>query len=240
MHSHRHRYAMAALVYVLAFGYILLRWDIIPDPVPVHINAAGQADGFKPKTMLSTTLPMVIGIAVSVVLPLCLPPKSLARQTANVVSNDALPFSETAAKRVEKLCDSSADVMSKMVLALSILFAIMNITLVVPDVNLLSWLDIVLWLAFLAYVVVVGFHATRSKTGIKPDADEETRNHHLRYQGGMGTYRAPNDPMAAAVLPSNPGKIAVNTAHAPGKRYVWRVALGIIATAVTCVVLPFI
>ena len=55
----------------------------------------------------------------------------------------------------------------------------------------------------------------------------------------MGTYSAPNDPMVAAVLPSNPGKIAVNTAHAPGKRYVRRLVLALVATIGVCVALPF-
>lgn len=240
MRPNHRRYAAAALIYAAAFAYILLRWDAIPDPVPVHINAAGEADGFKPKTFINATVLLVIGIVMSLAMPLCVPPRSLARQTVDVPAADALPVSETAARRVEELCDASATVMSRIVLALAALFAILNISMMVPDVNLPFWLEIVLWVAFLVYVVAVALRISRSNDGNAPDTEEETRNHQLRYAGGMGTYSAPNDPMVAAVLPSNPGKIAVNTAHAPGKRYLWRVAASIIAMAVTCIVLPFL
>lgn len=240
MPAHYRRYALAALIYAAGFAYILLRWDAIPDPVTVHIGPTGEADGFAPKTLLSTTLVMIIGIAVTLILPLFLPPGSLARHTVEVPAEGALPFSETAARRVEKLCDASADVVSKIILAMAALFAVMNIAMVVPDVSLPFWLEIVLWIGFIIYVVVIGMRVTSAKHGIEPDADEQARNEQLRYQGGMGTYSAPNDPMVAAVLPSNPGKIAVNTAHAPGKRYVRRVVVGIALIPVVCVALPFV
>ena len=239
MPAHYRRYALAALIYAAGFAYILLRWDAIPDPVTVHIGPTGEADGFAPKTLLSTTLVMIIGIAVTLILPLFLPPRSLARHTVDVPADGALPFSETVARRVEKLCDASADVVSKIILAMATLFAVMNIAMVVPDVSLPFWLEIVLWIGFIIYVVVIGMRVTSKKDGIEPDADEQARNEQLRYQGGMGTYSAPNDPMVAAALPSNPGKIAVNTAHAPGKRYLRRVVVGIALIPVVCVALSF-
>ena len=240
MSSHYRRYAAAALIYAAGFAYILLRWETIPDPVTVHIGPTGEADGFAPKTLLSTTAGMIIGIVVSVVMPLFLPPRSLARRTVDVPAEDALPFSETVARRVEKLCDATADLVSKMILALAAVLTVTNISMVVPDVAIPFWLDIALWAGFIIYVVVIGMRVTSKKDGTEPDAEEQSRNERLRYQGGMGTYSAPNDPMVAAVLPSNPGKIAVNTAHAPGKRYVRRVVVGIALTLVMCVALPFV
>ena len=228
MSSHYRRYAAAALIYAAGFAYILLRWDAIPDPVTVHVGPTGEADSFAPKTLLSATLPMIIGIAVTLMMPLFLPPRSLARNTVDVPAEDALPYSETAARRVEKLCDASADVISKMILAMAALFAVMNISMVVPDVAIPFWLGIALLIGFTVYVVVIAVRMTNAKDGIEPDADEQARNERLRYQGGMGTYSAPNDPMLAAVLPSNPGKIAVNTAHAPGKQYLRRVVVGVV------------
>ena len=228
MASNYRRYGLAALIYATGFAYVLLRWDAIPDPVPIHVGPTGEADGFAPKTLLSTTLPMIIGIAVTLMMPLFLPPRSLARNTVDVPAEDALPYSETAAQRVEKLCDASADVISKIILAMAALFAVMNISMVVPDVKLPFWLEIVLWIGFTVYVVVIAVRMTSAKDGIEPDAEEQVRNENLRYQGGMGTYSAPNDPMAVAVLPSNPGKIAVNTAHAPGKQYLRRVVVSVV------------
>lgn len=239
MPSHYRRYAATGLIYAAGFAYILLRWDAIPDPVPIHIGPTGEADGFAPKTLLSTTLVMIIGVVLSAVMPLFLPPGSLARHTVEVPTEGALPFSETAARRVEKLCDASADVVSKVLLAMAALFAVMNIAMVVPDVSLPFWLEIVLWIGFIVYVVAIGMRVSSKKDGIEPDADEQARNEQLRYQGGMGTYSAPNDPMLAAVLPSNQGKIAVNTAHAPGKRYVRRVVVGIALIPTVCVALSF-
>lgn len=228
MSSHYRRYAAAALIYAAGFAYILLRWDAIPDPVTVHVGPTGEADSFAPKTLLSTTLPMIIGIAVTLMMPLFLPPRSLARNTVDVPAEDALPYSETAARRVEKLCDASADVVSKIILSLAALLTVTNIGMVVPDVAIPFWLGIALLIGFTVYVVVVALRMTNAKDGIEPDADEQARNERLRYQGGMGTYSAPNDPMLAAVLPSNPGKIAVNTAHAPGKQYLRRVVVGVV------------
>ena len=240
MPAHYRRYVFAALIYAAGFAYILLRWDAIPDPVTIHIGPTGEADGFAPKTLLSTTALIIIGFVVSAVMPLLLPPRAFARRTVDVPAEGALPFSETAALRVEKLCDASADMVSKMILAIATLFAVINITMVVPDVNLPIWLDIALWVGFIVYVVAMGMRMTSAKDGIEPDAEEQARNEQLRYQGGMGTYTAPNDPMLAAVLPSNRGKIAVNTAHAPGKRYLRRMILGVVATIGVCVVLPFV
>ncbi|MDN8604933.1 DUF1648 domain-containing protein [Corynebacterium ureicelerivorans] len=238
MPSHYRRFALAALIYAAGFAYILLRWDTIPDPVPVHIGPTGEADGFAPKTLLSTTLLLIIGVVLSVAIPLWLPPRALARHTVDVPVEDALPFSETAAQRMERLCDASADVVSKIILAMAALFAVMNIAMVVPDVSLPFWLETALWVGFIVYVVVIAVRLSSAKDGIEPDADEQARNQQLRYQGGMGTYSAPSDPMVAAVLPSNPDKIAVNTAHAPGKRYLRRVAIGVVVTVVVCVALP--
>ena len=228
MASNYRRYGLAALIYATGFAYVLLRWDAIPDPVPIHVGPTGEADSFAPKTLLSTTLLMIVGAVLSAVMPLFLPPRSLARHTVEVPAEGALPVSETAARRVEKLCDASADVISKMILAMAALFAVMNISMVVPDVKLPFWLEIVLWIGFTVYVVVIAVRMTSAKDGIEPDAEEQVRNENLRYQGGMGTYTAPNDPMVAAVLPSNPGKIAVNTAHAPGKQYLRRVIVSVV------------
>ena len=161
-------------------------------------------------------------------MPLFLPPRSLARNTVDVPAEDALPVSETAARRVEKLCDASADVVSKIILSLAALLTVTNIGMVVPDVAIPFWLGIALLIGFTVYVVVIAVRMTSAKDGIEPDADEQVRNAQLRYQGGMGTYTAPNDPMVAAVLPSNPGKIAVNTAHAPGKQYLRRVVVSVV------------
>ena len=240
MPSRYRRYGLATLIYAAGFAYVLLRWDAIPDPVPVHVGPTGEADGFSPKTLFSTTAPMIIGIVVSVVMPLLVPPRTLARRTVVVPAEGALPFSETAARRVEKLCDATADLVSKIILALAALLTVTNIGMVVPDVAIPFWLEIALLIGFTVYVVVVALRMTNAKDGIEPDADEQVRNAQLRYQGGMGTYTAPNDPMVAAVLPSNPGKLAVNTAHALGKRYVRRVVVGIALTLVVCVALPFV
>lgn len=228
MASNYRRYGLAALIYAAGFAYILLGWDVIPDPVTVHVGPTGEADSFAPKTLLSTTLLMIVGVVLSAVMPLFLPPRSLARHTVEVPAEGALPVSETAARRVEKLCDASADVISKMILAMAALFAVMNISMVVPEMKLPFWLEIVLWIGFTVYVVVIAVRMTSAKDGIEPDAEEQVRNENLRYQGGMGTYSAPNDPMAVAVLPSNPGKIAVNTAHAPGKQYLRRIIGGVV------------
>lgn len=235
MPSHFRRYAAAALLYAAALAYILLRWEAIPDPVPVHVDITGTADGFKPKTLLNVAVALLVGAIMSVVMALCVPPRALTRRTVEVTDADPLPFSATAAKRVEALRDATADLVSKLVLATAALLSVLNITMVAPDVPMPLWAGIALVVAFTVYAVVASSRLTQKGDSLAPDAEEQRRNDLLRYHGGMGTYSEPRDPMAAAVLPSSPDKIAINTAHAPGRRYLWVMALAIVGATMACV-----
>ena len=42
----------------------LLVWDMVPDPMPIHWNAAGQADGFAGKTFALLFVP-IFGAAMA-------------------------------------------------------------------------------------------------------------------------------------------------------------------------------
>lgn len=235
MPSHHRRYVAAALLYAAALAYILLRWEAIPDPVPVHVDITGTADGFKPKTLLNVAVLLLVGAIMSVGMALCVPPQALAHRKVEVTDADPLPFSATAAKRVEVLRDATAELVSKLVLAMAALFSVLNITMVVPDVPVPFWAEIALVVAFTVYAVVASIRLAKKGDNLVPDAEEQRRNELLRYQGGMGTYSEPKDQMAATVLPSAPGKIAINTAHAPGRRYLWVMALAIVGATAACV-----
>lgn len=235
MPAHHRRYAAAALLYAAALAYVLLHWEAIPDPVPVHVDITGTADGFKPKTLMNVAVALLVGAIMSVAAALCVPPRALTRRTVEVTDADPLPFSATAAKRVEALRDATADLVSKLVLAMAGLLSVLNISIVVPDVPMPFWADIALVVAFTVYAVVASIRLAKRGDSLAPDAEEQRRNDLLRYQGGMGTYSEPKDPMAAAVLPSSPDKIAINTAHAPGRRYLWVVALAIVGATAACV-----
>ena len=47
---------------------------------------------------------------------------------------------------------------------------------------------------------------------------------------GLGTYSEPKDPMPACVLPSDPSRIQLNSAHPAGKRALQRVATGVVGS----------
>ena len=53
----------------------------------------------------------------------------------------------------------------------------------------------------------------------------------------MGVYNEPTDPMCMAVFPTNPSKLQINTAHEPGRRYLWRMGIALTASIAFCVLI---
>lgn len=92
-------YTATAIIYIAVLAYVLLRWDAIPDPVPMHIGPSGEVDNWAPKTLLSVAAVTLIGIVVSVGVALTLPSISVARIGYDQPTAGELPFSETAARR---------------------------------------------------------------------------------------------------------------------------------------------
>ena len=74
----RQYYVATAVVCALTLVYMLLRWDSVPDPIPVHFDGSGNPDRFEPKSFLNATVLVWIGVVFAIALPLCVPPVSLA------------------------------------------------------------------------------------------------------------------------------------------------------------------
>lgn len=231
----RRLYLATIGVYVVMFAYTLFKWDSIPDPVPMHVGVSGEVDNWAPKTFLSVTGVLWIGAAVSAAVALLVPRSSLARATrpnAADTNADALPFSETAARRAELLIGETHRFAAELLLLTAVVMALGQLMLAIPDVRVPMWAFGIALALCTAWAVrrSVQFNRQAKRDIGALDAQEQTRIEALKHKAGAGVYSEPRDPMAVAVLPSEPGKLQINSAHPEGRRQLTRIATGIVAT----------
>ena len=237
----RHYYVATAIVCALTLAYMLLRWDSVPDPIPVHFDVSGNPDRFEPKSFFNATALVWIGVVFAIALPWCVPPISLARKTAQVPAESALPFSEATAQRAELLAEKTATFIAQTVLTMTACLCLTAVCTVVPDIPFSGFLLVSAWVGFTVFVMVQGVRLTltsrKDVKAIPTDQDEQVRNEALRFAGDMGVYKEPKDPMCMAVFPTNPSKLQINTAHEPGRRYLWRMGIALAASIAFCVLI---
>ncbi len=240
----RRLYIATALIYAAMFAYTLLRWDSIPDPVSVHIGVGGEVDGIAPKTFLSTMAVVLIGAAISLGTALIMPAANLTRATnPDTQITPQLPFSETAAQRAELLIDKTQLFVAQLILGTALLLSLVHLRLVFPDVPVPFPVFIAAMLAYIAWAIwsSIRLHrqAKQDHERIQEDAEEQQRITALSMKAGAGIYSEPSDPMAVAVLPSEPGKLQFNSAHPAGKRQLIRSGIGIVGAIAIPIVIGF-
>ncbi|MBE6481484.1 MAG: DUF1648 domain-containing protein [Actinomyces ruminicola] len=64
-------YVVSALLLLVAAVFVLLRYDTLPDPLPIHWGADGAVDGWARRSPLQVLLPAVIGLGLVAVVALC-------------------------------------------------------------------------------------------------------------------------------------------------------------------------
>lgn len=227
----RDAYTATALIYAAALAYVLLRWDAIPDPVATHIGISGEPDAWRPKTFWSVTAVTWIGVAVSLAIALCMPPVTLADARREVPPTSTIPYSASAARRTQVLTEQTNEMLGFVLVATAVLLAMLQVMIVFPE-QIPFWLFGVLFVAYMAAVIWVTARLLRRskqlQTEIAADTDEQRRIALLNLKvSGMGTYREPEDPMAACVLPTAPDKVQINTAHPLAKGSLVRLAAGV-------------
>ncbi len=244
---HRQLLAATMVIYLAVLAYLILRWDAIPDPVPMHIGFDGTVDHWAPKSFLSVTAPTWIGVAISTGIALVTTPSDLARQVQQVQSvpgESSLPLSESAARRYEAVAASTAELIGWIIFTAAVLMAASQITLIFPET-----LPFGLWLVLFAVFLLVNIAYTvyhhrvtkRLNQSLPADEAERIRTEHLnRMVSGLGTYSEPKDPMPACVLPSDPSRIQLNSAHPAGKRALLRLAAGVVGAIVAPIAIALI
>ena len=236
----RQYYVATAIVCALTLVYMLLRWDSVPDPIPVHFDVSGNPDRFEPKSFFNATALVWIGVVFAIALPLCVPPVSLARKAVSVSAESGIPFSEATAQRAELLTEKTTMFVAQTVFAMTVCLCLSAVGTVVPDIPFSGILLVAAWVGFFLFVMVAGIltlSVRRSLKAIPTDQDEQVRNEALRFAGGMGVYKEPKDPMCMAVFSMNPSKLQINTAHEPGRRYLWRMGIALAASIAFCVLI---
>jgi|GEM_PF-1408017 len=58
-------YLACIAVIVATLGFIWLNWHAVPDPMPTHFNASGQADGFSEKSFPAVIAHVAVGPAIT-------------------------------------------------------------------------------------------------------------------------------------------------------------------------------
>ncbi|WP_078056751.1 DUF1648 domain-containing protein [Corynebacterium bouchesdurhonense] len=238
--SMRRAIAVSAGIYFAALAYLGLRWGSIPDPMPVHVGPGGKVDNWAPKTWLSVGGAIWVGVVVCAVMALCTPRLSLVSARREVAEPDALPYSNTAAARAELLISMTIRFMGHLLVATTVLLVATQLTLALShQVPIAVW--VVAFAAYLALSVVASIRISkRAKTSwdtLPPDAEEQVRVERLKNKAGMGVYSEERDPMAVAVLPAEPGKVQINSAHPAGKRTLRNIMCAIVGSLAATVAL---
>ena len=233
----RQYYVATAVVCALTLVYMLLRWDSVPDPIPVHFDGSGNPDRFEPKSFFNATALVWIGVVFAIALP----PISLARKTMDVPAESALPFSEATAQRAELLTGKTSTFIAQTVLTMTACVCLTAVCTVIPDIPFSGFLLVAAWIAFTVFVMIQGVRLTltspKAVQSIPADHEEQVRNEALRFAGSMGIYNEPTDPMCMAVFSTNSSKLQINTAHEPGRRYLWRMGIALSASIAFCVLI---
>lgn len=234
----RRLFLATAAVYVATIAYTLLMWDAIPDTVTTHVGVNGVADGFAPKTVLATLVVPLIGIAVSVGTAIMVPPPSLARANSranspanNQTTNETLPFSQTATLRAELLTTKTQRMVAELLLFTSVVLSLAHLSMVFERPRVPFWVFIAALGLYLVWAVWRSVSLNRETKAdmerLQPDEAEQERIDVLKYKAGLGVYNEPRDPMAVAVLPSEPSKLQINSAHPAGKRQLIMMGIGL-------------
>lgn len=237
---------VAGAIYLAVLAYIALRWDAIPNPVPMHIGPGGEVDQWSEKTVLSVTAVTWIGVIITAAIALCAPSESLAtaRREPNLQNGgDALPYSESASTRAQQLIGLTGAFLGGLLVATSVLLALTQVMLVFPGTvpPTLWWVVFGLYMGYgVVASVSLARKARQSWDGFTADADEMIRVEQLKRIASMGIYTEERDQMAVAVLPDEPGKLQINAAHPAGRRLLRRIGLSIGGSIVLVIVLAVV
>ncbi|MDK8897349.1 DUF1648 domain-containing protein [Corynebacterium sp. MSK004] len=201
----RQYYVATAVVCALTLVYMLLRWDSVPDPIPVHFDGSGNPDRFEPKSFLNATVLVWIGVVFAIALPLCVPPISLARKTMDVPAESALPFSEATAQRAELLTGKTSTFIAQTVLTMTACVCLTAVCTVIPDIPFSGFLLVAAWIAFTVFVMIQGVRLTltsaKAVKAIPTDHEEQVRNEALRLPATWASTTSPPTPCAWQSFP---------------------------------------
>lgn len=237
---HMRRFLLISVgIYLATFAYLLLRWDSIPEPVPIHIGPSG-VDAWADKTWLSVGGALWIGLAISAMMAACALPADVATRRREVPEADALPYSETAAQRVTALLNKTNDFLGHMAVGTALVLASAQLMMCFPRL-----MPTPLWIAGIVVYCMYAIAASiriMGKSGssweqLPPDEQEQKRVERLKLKASMGFYKEPLDQMPVSIMPAEPGKIQINTAHPVGKRLMRRIMWAIVACLIVIVVL---
>ena len=223
------------VVLIVGMIALLVNYDAIPDPVPVHFDASGTADRWEPKTIRTVlALPLVGLVIVAFMHAITAPMNAAAKPAATTPVQDeerslTVPFSEALADRIGYLVARLRSGMGILSLVLAVGVTSSALTSMFPALSGWTWVTFVFLLvgvlgASLTMVVQLMRALDKAKK-LYPDDEALKERKALRLDRRDDLYRAsffynnPGDPHQVVFSRQGESNIDFNYAHAPGRRF---------------------
>ena len=215
----RHIYIASLLVSLAAFVFIMLRFDQIPDQVPMQTGFDGTVNRTDLKSVKSATFGVWFAALLTFVLWVSVPKAPFAYRRMPVPDSSDIPFSQTAADKTARFLASQDRALAWMALAVAVSSAFLQITMSLPAFRVPEGVGIVVFIVAIGAAMVNLFRSMLQWQNVlaemPTDEDEVEREKHFGYGSAMGVYKEPNDPMVMQISPFNNANVEMNWAHKP-------------------------
>ncbi|GAB3085882.1 DUF1648 domain-containing protein [Corynebacterium aquatimens] len=227
--STRKIYAIAVGVVLATLVFILVNYDQIPDPIPVHFDSDGNVNRTTPKNFFAATNGVWFALGLVAVFYTALPTPRMARIRMDVPADSDIPFSDTASDKAATLLAKTGKAMAWTALGAAVTLCLLEITTTIPAFS--AWTPVAIALIIIGSILCVAlffriaFTWSKELAEMPTDEAEKIRAKHFKYGSGMGFYKEPNDPMVMMLASGGEAKVDLNFAHAPVRR--WALTMGV-------------
>ncbi|WP_180272233.1 DUF1648 domain-containing protein [Actinomyces ruminis] len=226
-------YVVSVLLLLVAAVFVLLRYDALPDPLPIHWGADGTVDGWARRSPLQVLLPAVIGLGLIVLVALCA--RIIHRRLLRTTPVDGDRGRARRLTTTQALLITRA--MGPLALATSASFAgILVLPLMKPPTAARWWLAVtvavtcllILWI--IADLIRLSRRFTRRLTPIDADSPDDD----ALWLGGL-FYINRADP--SLLVPKRAGVgVDLNYGHPVGRALAVFILIGLIVAIGVCIV----
>lgn len=224
------------VVLIVGMIALLVNYDAIPDPVPVHFDASGTADRWEPKTIRTVLALPLVGLVIVAFMHAITAPMQAATTPAKTLNpaadeqrSPSVPFSEALADRLGFVITRLRSGMGILSIMLAVGMTAGALTSMFPALSDWTWLAIAILLvgvlgASLTMVVQLLMAMDKAKK-LYPDDEALTQRRALKLDRRDDLYRAsffynnPGDPHQVVFSRQGESNIDFNYAHAPGRRF---------------------
>ena len=229
-------YSAALVVALLTFAVVVLRYDAVPEQIPVHVGPDGEVDRWVPKSLPAATFGAWYSLLLLVLLRFAAPHPHIAYRRLPVSPTSPIPFSQTAADKAAALLRITQLSLAWIALSIVVPLCLLQVTMTFPEYGRFTTPALVTLVigsfAAVIYTFVLIARWPKQMKEMPTDEAERDRKKHFGAGSGMGFYNEPADPMAMWISPFNESKVDLNWAHPPVKKYVYTMGVLLILVCV--------